>query len=65
MKMLVKYHYKLSSNLVFKLDLTKQKVLWKSTNEDVDVYNGKQFYGKIMFYSDGFPIYQIQTSFRK
>ena len=61
MKMLVKYHYKLSSNLSFRLDLSKQKVIFKSGQEDETKYNGKEFYGKLMFYSRGYPIYQIET----
>ena len=59
--MLVKYHYKLSSNLSFRLDLSKQKVIFKSGQEDETKYNGKEFYGKLMFYSGDYPIYQIET----
>lgn len=59
--MLVKYHYKLKNDLSFKLDLSKQKVILKSGIEDETKYNGESFYGKLMFYSDGFPIYQIET----
>jgi hypothetical protein len=61
MKMLVKYHYKLKNDLSFRLDLSKQKVILKSGKEDETNYNGKEFYGRLMFYSDGYPIYQIET----
>jgi hypothetical protein len=61
MKMLVKYNYKLKNDLSFRLDLSKQKVILKSGIEDETKYNGKDFYGRLMFYSKGFPIYQIET----
>jgi hypothetical protein len=64
MKMLVKYHAKISTSLIFRLDLSKQKVILKSSKEDETKYDGEAFYGNLIFYSRGYPIYQIDTNLK-
>jgi hypothetical protein len=64
MKMLVKYHAKIKLSLIFRLELSKQKVILKSSKEDEKKYDGEDFYGKLIFYSGGFPIYQIDTNLK-
>jgi hypothetical protein len=64
MKMLVRYHQMLDSNLYFRLNLSKHKVILKSGDVDETKFNGKEFYGKLMFYSKGLPVYQIETKWK-
>ncbi len=61
MKILVKYHQLIYGDVIFKLDLSRHKVLIKTDTIDLSRFDGKDFYGKLMFYSDGFPVYRIDT----
>jgi len=58
MKILVKYHQLIYGDVIFKLDLSRHKVLIK-TDIDLSRFNGNDYYGKLMFYSNGFPVYRI------